>query len=125
MPEPGIELLPPLFFLSFRGLDITEDVEALHNMIIKVALNDQASGDDPAFVRWIIERLPDELSRGEVADAFSAAADELRSREEQPWVDESRSLADTLDETAWALLSRGWPPVTEVIPDDDGEEITF
>jgi hypothetical protein len=96
------------------GLDLHPAVIAARDEIIIAALEYEQAGDNAAFVRMIRLKYP-LLSRGQLADAFSAAGDALRGFGGPPWLTDGRGLDDTFDDAAWHLLSRGWP-VFEVRP---------
>jgi hypothetical protein len=104
----------------------TDETMPIRDEIIRIALNLQTGGDDPVLVDSIREMYP-EGSRGELADAFSAAADEMRRWRLQPWLvspNGSHSTADSFDEAAWGLLSRDdWPPPEPDDPDDDDVDL--
>jgi hypothetical protein len=56
----------------------TSEPSPLVEEIIRRAVDIHGPGDSPSVVGEIIDRHP-ELSRGEIADDFSAAADWMRS----------------------------------------------
>lgn len=108
---------------SLNGSKFTVTKDKIGIKLIRSVLNIETAADDPMIVRDV-QLLHPELSRGELADVFSAAADKVRTSDYARVVVGGRRLPDTFDDAAWNLLSRDdWPPPPE--PEDPADPCPF
>jgi hypothetical protein len=91
--------------------------------IISNAMSQQCPGED--VVNDVRQLFPD-LSRGELDDAFQAAAEEIRTWNPYQCFPDDRTVADSMDERAWGILSRDpYPPPPPPFDDDPADPMPF